>query len=1075
MLGTLRKENGQALVLVLAFMVLSVPLVTSTLTLTSTLLLDSRSKTEKLKEQYAALGTQAIILHNLVASPATGTSTTTINGLTITTTVFEIDPASTTAAVNPLGRLVTTKSVSPATTTASSTVTYTITVQNTKNTALVPERIADELPPGFDYVTGTTSMKDSDNTVISDTNPNITSTVEEQVLSWAVPSTSSLPSGVSMTLTFNAVTASSTGVFCNEAYADPGGKFLGSGKTSTVTLGSPTITACVGDVVTVQKTVEPDVVFGQVSTTYTSTVTIANEGTKTVNLTEIRDFAPAGLAYLSSSVSASPGGFVPGEPVTSTYTTSAVSLKWNFGTTGITLETSTTYTLEFDMRGTLSRGFHANRVELEYGRPLWLADSIADACVTDAGGLTVSAGSTIECTATAAGDIEIKAGSTIEGHLISTNGEVDIKASTDIEGSIWATGEVTVNAGVTIGGDVISSGDVDVKSNATVGGDIWADGEVGLNSGVQVSGDVTSGGAVDVKSSVSIGGDIWASGDVILNGNATTTGNIYSGGSVDIKTDVVVEGDIIADGDVTISNGALVEGSIISGGSVVIMSNASVQGNVTATGDVTLNSSAEVGGDLSAGGNVDLLSGATVDGDATAGGTLSTTTGATIGGAVAESTATDPATTTLPSTPATPPIEEVGTGQTAIITVVELYRIEVVVGGTTFVCDVWIATDIDIGDYQDGCGGLGDAPAPSPTPTYTPAPTNTPTPTPVPANTPTPTATPTPTPTGTPTPTPTPSADGWIWFTTTTDISLSATGTWTDIDVSSYVNATASGAVIELFNTGTSETFSGVVRAKEDARDYMSVSGQQRVEASTHRYQVVKLNDSKVLQGYITNRDIDFRIVGYTVGPDDPEYFTTTPDITPASTSSWATVDVTSYVDASADGVILFIDNTSSSAMDYGVREVGSSYSTINRGLEGFGNTMYLVGIDANDQFQAYIDAADVKIYLIAQTKGSVVYYTNDKTVSDPTTGSWQSIDADDYSIPSEANGLVLLAEMGTAEGDGKLGFRRGGSSDDRNADIGSGTHFQAGVGIDDSNVWQEYMELDSSSDVFIAGYTKPP
>ena len=105
MLGTLRKENGQALVLVLAFMVLSVPLVTSTLTLTSTLLLDSRSKTEKLKEQYAALGTQAIILHNLVASPATGTSTTTINGLTITTTVFEIYPASTTAAVNPLGRL----------------------------------------------------------------------------------------------------------------------------------------------------------------------------------------------------------------------------------------------------------------------------------------------------------------------------------------------------------------------------------------------------------------------------------------------------------------------------------------------------------------------------------------------------------------------------------------------------------------------------------------------------------------------------------------------------------------------------------------------------------------------------------------------------------------------------------------------------------------------------------------------------------------------------------------------------------------------------------------------------------
>ena len=116
-----------------------------------------------------------------------------------------------------------------------------------------------------------------------------------------------------------------------------------------------------------------------------------------------------------------------------------------------------------------------------------------------------------------------------------------------------------------------------------------------------------------------------------------------------------------------------------------------------------------------------------------------------------------------------------------------------------------------------------------------------------------------------------------------------------------------------------------------------------------------------------------------------------------------------------------------------------------------------------------------IKIYLIAETKGSVVFNINDTAVTNPTAGSWLPIDADSYSIPSEANGLILLAEMTTDQGDGKLGFRHADSVLDHDADIGSGTHFQAGVGISDTNEWDMYVELDSASSVFISGYTKPP
>ena len=40
-----------------------------------------------------------------------------------------------------------------------------------------------------------------------------------------------------------------------------------------------------------------------------------------------------------------------------------------------------------------------------------------------------------------------------------------------------------------------------------------------------------------------------------------------------------------------------------------------------------------------------------------------------------------------------------------------------------------------------------------------------------------------------------------------------------------------------------------------------------------------------------------------------------------------------------------------------------------------------------------------------------MVYYSDDLAVSDPVTGSFQEIDADTYSVPAVANGLILRIE----------------------------------------------------------------
>ena len=345
-------------------------------------------------------------------------------------------------------------------------------------------------------------------------------------------------------------------------------------------------------------------------------------------------------------------------------------------------------------------------------------------------------------------------------------------------------------------------------------------------------------------------------------------------------------------------------------------------------------------------------------------------------------------------------------------------------------------------------------PLPTSTSTAAPTSTGTPTSTPLPTSTstPQPTNTPVPLPTSTPTatPTPIPALGGFTWFTTARDLSLSTPGSWRDIDLLPFVPAGATGAIVEVVNTGTSD-HRAVVRGKEDSRDYVFGSSDQEIEGETHRWQIVKMNSNLLINGFTDSTLVDFKLLGYTTG-SDPVYFTLPFDLTPSTPDAWITKDISALVDADADGAILFIDSTAKKDRAYAIREEGSSFDTTNRELEEYGNTMYLVG----------------------QTKGSVVYYTDDIEVTDPPTNGWQPLDADDYAVPADANGLVFRV-VDTSNVDRKLGLRHGDSSDDWvRKDIGGGTHLQAAVGISDANIWDEYVE-SSSVKVSIAAHTKGP
>ena len=309
----LGRQEGQAMIIVLAFMLLAIPVTIGALEHAGGLARDSAVKTRILKRGYSSLGAQQYSLHQLLA-PGGGATTTTItlNDSTVTTTVTKLDTPPALLPIYALkGRLNASKIVSPTSVSSSATTTYTITITNNKNEPMTPEKIQDEIPGGFSYLTSTSVMRDSSGTIVSTANPS----KQIHLLVWTVPSSVSLDPGATMTLSFAATATSTPGLYCNEAFVIPGGEETSSGKTAELTVGTTSASGCRGGLVPVTKTVTPAMVSSNTTTTYTFVITIVNKGEVTVNVKEIKDVTSDGFVYEPGSATSSSSIPPPPPPV----------------------------------------------------------------------------------------------------------------------------------------------------------------------------------------------------------------------------------------------------------------------------------------------------------------------------------------------------------------------------------------------------------------------------------------------------------------------------------------------------------------------------------------------------------------------------------------------------------------------------------------------------------------------------------------------------------------------------------------------------------------------------------------
>ena len=397
------QRGGVALIMVLAFMALGTPVITSTLNLADSLSIDSRVKTDVLKRQYCALGVREYLVNllkdqspggrweSLVADPPAGTGgvgSITCNGEQINFTVAApaLPPGAPDIALPDF--LVTKTVTSPApvppataaVVSAGGSVTYTITVQNQGDDPATLTKIFDRLPPGFGYVGPTTGAASLDPCRFQDSNLEI---------------------------------EDGNDIHCS----------VGSNQNVEIE--------------------DDTTISGDVST---------SGG----NLDVDEGAVVLGVVTASGNVEVSDNSTV------------GAAISWG-------------------------------------------------------GNVLIDEGSLVQGRVWAAGNVDIDG--TVEGDATSSGGNVLLDENRIVLGDIWAQGNVTIKSGATVGsatsgGDITAiTGNVTVEVSGVVWGDLWAAGNVVIKSNGQVKGSLYSGGDVTLEAGAVVTGNVSAVSSITEQGN----------------------------------------------------------------------------------------------------------------------------------------------------------------------------------------------------------------------------------------------------------------------------------------------------------------------------------------------------------------------------------------------------------------------------------------------------------------------------------------------------------------------------------------------------------------------------
>lgn len=210
------------------------------------------------------------------------------------------------------------------------------------------------------------------------------------------------------------------------------------------------------------------------------------------------------------------------------------------------------------------------------------------------------------------GNVTCDGGAAAAADLVVNNGDLFINNGCVINGNVWVSGKVTVSGGTTVGGNIVAS-NVAISNGPSIGGSVWSTGPLSISNttlkngasviangatnltGVTIPGSVYTTGALTIDGSTPIAGNVVANSVNIVNSGGKVAGTIWAGTSF-TSTWSALQNNIYAQ-NITMGGGNF-SGTAVATNTFTQTNNQSVSGSVKAK--IISGSKITIGGNASA-------------------------------------------------------------------------------------------------------------------------------------------------------------------------------------------------------------------------------------------------------------------------------------------------------------------------------------------------------------------------------------------------------------------------------------------------------------------------------------------
>jgi hypothetical protein len=269
-----------------------------------------------------------------------------------------------------------------------------------------------------------------------------------------------------------------------------------------------------------------------------------------------------------------------------------------------------------------------------------------------------------------------------------------------------------------------------------------------------------------------------------------------------------------------------------------------------------------------------------------------------------------------------------------------------------------------------------------------------------------------------------------VFFDNSVDKSLGSTGAWTDIDISSDTGADTATAAFFIMEHG-STSYTVFMRKKGSTDNFIRT-------CDAYRHYLVGVDGSEVCQGYISNLDVDFHLIGYMTKDVDMETNLVDDQITP--TGAWTDLSSTR---TGTFGVLYetVTEGEGGSTGKYGLRTDGSSHDVYDDVMsrQGFSIvapsvsgkvegqiSQILIDFKYSGKFTAEADLGN-EIPVISNLAGDTLAYTEGDGAQIIDQAPAATV-ADSDSADFDTGTLTVSFEAGSTAGEDELGIRNEGT-----------------------------------------------